>query len=147
MPTGIHYICIYLSSVLSEIKAGLHGLCVIPVLIYVWVFKVIALNVNYVAFDDIMILGIIPEFENADLAEKWKLLTTLFPEHRLVFSRSVILLLHGFFGKVNLVWPMIIANICWGLCAFVFYRAFTRLRQIGLVFRAGNVALVQYSVF
>jgi hypothetical protein len=103
-------------------------LCVIPVLIYVWVFKVIALNVNYVAFDDIMILGIIPGFENADLAEKWKQLTTLFPEHRLVFSRSVILLLHGFFGKVNLVWPMIIANICWGLCAFVFYRAFAKLR-------------------
>jgi flagellar biosynthesis protein FliQ len=109
-------------------------LCVIPVLIYVWVFKVIALNVNYVAFDDIMILGIIPGFENADLAEKWKQLTTLFPEHRLVFSRSVILLLHGFFGKVNLVWPMIIANICWGLCAFVFFRAFTRLKANTLYF-------------
>lgn len=103
-------------------------LCVIPVLIYVWVFKVIALNVNYVAFDDIMILGIIPGFEHATLGEKWKQLTTLFPEHRLVFSRSVILLLHGFLGKVNLVWPMIIANICWGLCAFVFYRAFKRLK-------------------
>jgi hypothetical protein len=103
------------------------SLCILPVLIYIWVFKVIALNVNYVAFDDIIILGIIPGFENADLAEKWKLLTTLFPEHRLVFSRSVILLLHGFFGKVNLVWPMIIANICWGLCALVFYRAFSKL--------------------
>lgn len=106
--------------------AGL--LCLAPVLIYIWVFKAIALNVNYVAFDDILILGIIPEFAQAGLAEKWKLLTTLFPEHRLVFSRSVILLLEKAFGTVNLVWPMIIANICWGLCAWVFYRAFRHLR-------------------
>lgn len=102
-------------------------LCLVPVLIYIWVFKVIALNVNYVAFDDIVILGIIPEFEKASLAEKWKLLTTLFPEHRLVFSRSVILLLHKAFGTVNLVWPMIIANTCWALCTLVFYRAFRKL--------------------
>ncbi|PSL19836.1 hypothetical protein [Dyadobacter jiangsuensis] len=100
----------------------------VPVLIYIWVFKVIALNVNYVAFDDILILGIIPEFSKADLAGKWKLLTTLFPEHRLVFSRSVILLLEKTFGTVNLVWPMIIANTCWALCAWVFYRAFRHLR-------------------
>lgn len=103
-------------------------LCLTPVLIYIWVFKAIALNVNYVAFDDIIILGIIPEFENASLAEKWKLLTSLFPEHRLVFSRSVILTLHKLFGTVNLVWPMIIANSCWALCALVFYRAFGVLR-------------------
>lgn len=102
-------------------------LCLVPVLIYIWVFKVIALNVNYVAFDDIVILGIIPEFEKASLAEKWKLLTTLFPEHRLVFSRSVILFLHKIFGKVDLVWPMIIANTCWALCTLVFYRAFRKL--------------------
>ena len=103
-------------------------LCLVPVLIYIWVFKVIALNVNYVAFDDILILGIIPEFSKAGLADKWKLLTTLFPEHRLVFSRSVILLLEKTFGTVNLVWPMIIANTCWALCALVFYRAFRHLR-------------------
>ncbi|MCF0071801.1 hypothetical protein LZD49_15085 [Dyadobacter sp. CY261] len=103
-------------------------LCLIPVLIYIWVFEVIALNVNYIAFDDILILSIISKFPDADLAGKWKLLTTLFPEHRLVFSRSVILLLYHVFGKVNLVWPMIIANICWGLCALVFYRAFRKLK-------------------
>ncbi|OJV18680.1 MAG: hypothetical protein BGO21_24480 [Dyadobacter sp. 50-39] len=120
-----------LSSLLRFVreKSWLAGLfCLIPVLIYLWVFKVIALNVNYVAFDDILILGIIPEFSKADLAGKWKLLTTLFPEHRLVFSRSVILLLENTFGTVNLVWPMIIANICWALCAWVFYRAFRHLR-------------------
>lgn len=110
-------------------KSWLAGLlCLVPVLIYIWVFKAIALNVNYVAFDDILILGIIPEFSKADLAGKWKLLTTLFPEHRLVFSRSVILLLENTFGTVNLVWPMIIANTCWALCALVFYRAFRHLR-------------------
>lgn len=104
-------------------------LCLVPVLIYIWVFKLIALNVNYVAFDDVLILGIIPEFSKADLAGKWKLLTTLFPEHRLVFSRSVILFLHNAFGTVNLVWPMIIANSCWAVCTLVFYRAF---RHLGL---------------
>ncbi|NIJ50851.1 hypothetical protein [Dyadobacter arcticus] len=103
--------------------------CILPIVIYIWVFKVIALNVNYVAFDDIMILGIIPAFDQASLLERWQLLTTLFPEHRLVFSRSVILILHAIFGKVNLVWPMIIANVCWGLCAVVFYRAFLRLNR------------------
>ena len=101
--------------------------CIAPVVIYIWVFKAIALNVNYIAFDDITILGVIPPFGEANLYERWKLLTDLFPEHRLVFSRSVILLLYGMFGKVNLIWPMIIANTCWALCAFVFYRAFTRL--------------------
>lgn len=103
-------------------------LCLLPVLIYILVFKAIALNVNYVAFDDILILGIIPEFSKVDLAGKWKLLTTLFPEHRLVFSRSVILLLHKTFGTVDLVWPMIIANGCWALCAVVFYRAIRKLQ-------------------
>lgn len=110
-------------------KSGLAWLlCLLPVLIYTWVFKVIALNVNYVAFDDILILGIIPEFSKADLAGKWRLLTTLFPEHRLVFSRSVILLLQKTFGTVNLVWPMIIANVCWAFCAVVFYRAYRHLK-------------------
>lgn len=103
-------------------------LCILPILIYIWFFESIALNVNYVAFDDILILGIIPEFDHAGWAEKWKLLTTLFPEHRLVFSRSVILLIHYLFGTVNLVWPMIVANICWVICAWIFYRAFRRLQ-------------------
>ena len=53
-------------------KSWLAGLlCLVPVLIYIWVFKAIALNVNYVAFDDILILGIIPEFSKADLAGNW----------------------------------------------------------------------------
>jgi len=103
-------------------------LCLIPVLIYFLVFKVIALNINYVAFDDILILGVIPGFEDAGWPERWKRLTELFPEHRLVFSRSIILLLHSLFGTINMVWPMIVANICWTACAFVFYKAFKNLR-------------------
>ena len=103
-------------------------LCIIPVAIYTWVFNAIALNVNYVAFDDILILGIIPEFDNASWPKRWQLLTTLFPEHRLIFSRSVILLIYDLFGHVNLVWLMIVSNICWGLCAVIFYKAFSKLR-------------------
>ncbi|MCE7073656.1 hypothetical protein LZG74_25320 [Dyadobacter sp. CY327] len=102
-------------------------LCIAPIIIYIWVFQSIALNVNYVAFDDILVFGIIPEFERATWPERWQLLTTLFPEHRLVFSRSVILLFYDIFGRVNLVWLMIVANICWGLCAFIFYKAFQKL--------------------
>ncbi|KAA6439637.1 hypothetical protein FEM33_11515 [Dyadobacter flavalbus] len=100
--------------------------CALPVAIYILVFHSIALNANYVAFDDIVILGIIPKFKNASWLQRWKQLTELFPEHRLIFSRSVILLLYYTCGKVNLVWPMIIASVCWGLCAFIFYKAFEK---------------------
>lgn len=100
--------------------------CALPVAIYILVFHSVALNVNYVAFDDIVILGIIPKFENASWLQRWKQLTELFPEHRLVFSRSVILLLYYTFGKINLVWPMAIGNVCWGLCTFIFYKAFEK---------------------
>ena len=109
-------------------------LCIIPVVIYILVFQSIALNVNYVAFDDILILGIIPGFEDASWPIKWQRLTTLFPEHRLVFSRSVILFLYGIFGRINLVWLMVIANICWTACAFIFYKAFRKL-QLSLYVR------------
>jgi hypothetical protein len=103
-------------------------LSILPVVLYITVFQSVALNVNYVAFDDILILGIIPGFSEASWAERWLRLSELFPEHRLVFSRSVILLLYNMFGKVNLVWLMIIGNLCWGLCAVVFYRVFVRTK-------------------
>jgi len=101
--------------------------CIIPVTAYIWFFQSIALNVNYIAFDDILILGIIPGFEESSWLVKWQRLTELFPEHRLVFSRSVILFLYSIFGKINLIWLMIIANVCWAACAFVFYKAFRKL--------------------
>jgi hypothetical protein len=102
-------------------------LCLIPILIYFVVFKSVALNINYVAFDDILILGVIPGFGDASWSEKWQRLVELFPEHRLVFSRSVILFLHGTFGRLDLVWAMTIANLCWAGCAVVFYKAFKKL--------------------
>lgn len=104
------------------------ALLLVPVLLYVLVFNAVALNVNYVAFDDILILGVIPGFGADSWPEKWRRLTELFPEHRLVFSRSVILLLHSTFGRLNLVWAMVIANLCWAGCAFVFYKAFQKLK-------------------
>ncbi|PWJ53741.1 hypothetical protein CLV98_12113 [Dyadobacter jejuensis] len=95
----------------------------IPILIYYWFFGSLALNVNYLAFDDILILGIVPEFEGATWAQRWVALTTLFPEHRLVFSRSVVLVFYHLFGRVDLVWLMVVANLCWGACAIYFYKA------------------------
>lgn len=103
-------------------------LCVLPVFIYFLVFSQIALNVNYVAFDDILILGIIPGFEDATWLERWQRLTDPFPEHRLIFSRSLALLSYYVFGKVNLVSLMVIGNLCWAGCAGVFYAVFRRLR-------------------
>ena len=103
-------------------------LCALPVFIYALVFSHIALNVNYVAFDDILILGIIPGFEDATWLERWQRLTDPFPEHRLIFSRSLVLLSYYLFGKVNLVILMVIGNLCWAGCAGVFYAVFRRLR-------------------
>lgn len=100
--------------------------CSLPILVYFTVFWVLMLNINYVAFDDILILGVIPGFDDASWPDRWHRLTELFPEHRLVFSRSVILLFYKLFGKVNLTWLMIIANLCWVACAFIFYRAFRK---------------------
>ncbi len=103
-------------------------LFILPVILYILVFNAVSLNVNYVAFDDILILGVIPGFGESSWPEKWKRLTELFPEHRLVFSRSIILLLQNTFGRLDLVWAMMIANFCWAACAFVFYKAFKRLK-------------------
>ena len=103
-------------------------LCLLPVIIYIWIFQSIALNVNYVAFDDILVLGVIPGFWEASWLEKWQRLTELFPEHRLVFSRSIILILVKIFGKISLVWLMVIGNICWAACAFLFYKIFKKLQ-------------------
>jgi hypothetical protein len=104
-------------------------LCVAPVVIYFTVFFQIALNVNYVAFDDILILGVIPGFEEATWPERWRSLTDPFPEHRLVFSRSIVLLSYFLFGKVNLYSLMVIGNLCWLACAGVFYAVFRRLNS------------------
>ena len=102
-------------------------LCALPFFLYFLVFSQIALNVNYVAFDDILILGVIPGFEDATWLERWQRLTDPFPEHRLIFSRSLVLLSYYLFGKVNLVSLMVVGNLCWAGCAGVFYAVFRRL--------------------
>lgn len=104
-------------------------LCVLPIALYFGIFAELALNVNYVAFDDILILGIIPGFEDASWLERWQRLTDPFPEHRLIFSRSIVLASYYLFGKVNLVSLMVIGNLCWVGCAGVFYAVFQRLQR------------------
>lgn len=103
-------------------------LCLLPIALYCGIFAEIALNVNYVAYDDILILGIIPGFEDASWLERWQRLTDPFPEHRLIFSRSIVLASYYLFGKVNLVSLMVIGNLCWLGCAGVFYAVFRRLQ-------------------
>lgn len=100
--------------------------CLLPIFIYVVIFIKIALNVNYVAYDDIVILGIIPGFEEASWLERWHRLTDPFPEHRLVFSRLIVLSSYYLFGKVNLVGLMVVGNLCLAGCAGVFYAVFRR---------------------
>ncbi|MPR34359.1 hypothetical protein [Salmonirosea aquatica] len=103
-------------------------LCMLPIGLYFGIFAELALNVNYVAFDDILILGVIPGFEEASWLERWQRLTDPFPEHRLIFSRSLVLASYYLFGKVNLVSLMVIGNLCWLGCAGVFYAVFRRLK-------------------
>ncbi len=101
----------------------------LPALIYLLIFACISLNINYVAFDDIVILGIIPQINEASTwYEGWKALISLFPEHRLVFSRGIVLLLYTLFGHLNLIWLMSIGNICWMLCILFFFHAFKTLQ-------------------
>jgi hypothetical protein len=103
-------------------------LCLVPILIYWNVFIEISLNVNYVAYDDIAILGVIPGFEEASWLERWHRLTDPLPEHRLIFSRLIVLVSYYLFGQVNLVGLMLGGNLCLTGCAVVFYAVFRRLR-------------------
>jgi hypothetical protein len=103
-------------------------LCILPIALYFGIFSEISLNINYVAYDDILILGVIPGFEDASWLERWQRLTDPFPEHRLVFSRSLVLASYYLFGKVNLVSLMVIGNLCWVGCAGIFYAVFRRLQ-------------------
>lgn len=102
-------------------------LSILPVLIYWNIFIELSLNVNYVAYDDTTILGVIPGFEDATWLERWHRLTDPFPEHRLIFSRLIVLLSYYLFGKVNLVGLMVVGNICLTGCGIVFYAVFRRL--------------------
>lgn len=100
----------------------------LPIGLYFYIFSQIALNVNYIAYDDVVTLGIISDFENASWLERWHSLTDPFAEHSVVFSRTIVLLSYYLFGKVNLLGLMTIGNLCWLGCVGVFYAVFRRLQ-------------------
>lgn len=103
-------------------KRLVFALCVWPLVIYIVFFENIALNVNYVAYDDIHVLQIIEQWQQAaNWHEKLDWLTVGFPEHRIVFTRLTALCSYWFTGFVNLKNLMIASNILWvGQLGFLF---------------------------
>lgn len=103
-------------------KRIVFALCVWPLVIYVVFFENIALNVNYVAYDDIHVLQIIEQWQqSANWHQKLDWLTVGFPEHRIVFTRLAVLLSYWLTGFVNLKTLMIISNVLWvGQLGFLF---------------------------
>lgn len=101
--------------------------CLIPLLVYGYVFGEVALNINYIAYDDTTVLAVIQGFDQASWAERLKILTALFAEHRLVFLRLVVLSFYYLTGNVNLVGLMLVGNLCWVGCLWIFYRVFRSL--------------------
>jgi hypothetical protein len=121
-------------------------LCLIPVLIYIWVFKVIALNVNYVAFDDILILGIIPEFSKCQSGRQMEAADDSFPRtppgvfplRNPATSKDI---WNGQSGMADDHCEHMLGVLCGG-----FLSGLPAFEDFGLVFCAGNVAVVQYTV-
>jgi hypothetical protein len=103
-------------------KRIVFALCVWPLVIYIVFFENIALNVNYVAYDDIHVLQIIEQWQKAtNWREQLDWLTVGFPEHRIVFTRLTVLFSYWFTGFVNLKTLMIISNLLWvGQLGFLF---------------------------
>jgi hypothetical protein len=103
-------------------KRIVFALCVWPLVIYFVFFENIALNVNYVAYDDIHVLQIIEQWQQAaNWHEKLNWLTVGFPEHRIVFTRLAVLLSYWTTGFVNLKTLMILSNLLWvGQLGFLF---------------------------
>jgi hypothetical protein len=95
-------------------KRILLALSLLPLVIYAAFFETIALNANYVAYDDIHVLQIIEQWQQApNWRTKLDWLTVGFPEHRIVFTRLVVLLSYWATGVVNLKNLMIISNLLW----------------------------------
>ncbi|MFN4144922.1 MAG: hypothetical protein ACK4GN_03790 [Runella sp.] len=88
--------------------------CLLPIVLYWVFFHSIALNVNYIAYDDLHVLQIIDQWKNASSwVEKLDWLTVGFPEHRIVFTRSVVLISYFLTGAVHLKNLMIVSNLLW----------------------------------
>ena len=105
------------------------SLCIFPVLLYVLFFSQIATNINYIAYDDIVVLQIVEQCKNAtNLSQILDYLTIGFPEHHIVFTRLIVLLMYALTGKVNLVCLMVVGNILLGGQLWVFYQVFRQIR-------------------
>lgn len=113
---------------LSIQKRFLVSLCLLPLVIYVVFFEAIALNANYVAYDDIHVLQIVEQWQNAaSWREKLDWLTIGFPEHRIVFTRLVVLLSYWLTGSVNFKTLMVISNLLWVGQLGILFKVFRKL--------------------
>lgn len=78
---------------LFQHRSVVRTLCLLPLILYLLFFQAISLNVNYVAYDDTHVLQIIEQWQKSvNWHEKLDWLTVGFPEHRIVFTRSVVLI-------------------------------------------------------
>jgi len=113
---------------LSFQKRFLIALCLLPLVIYVVFFEAISINANYVAYDDIHVLQIVEQWRNAvSWHEKLDWLTVGFPEHRIVFTRLVVLISYGLTGGVSLKSLMIVSNVLWVAQLGILFNVFKKL--------------------
>lgn len=104
------------------------ALCLLPLVLYGLFFWSIALNVNYVAYDDIHVLQIVEQWQHATTwREKLDWLTVGFPEHRIVFTRTVVLLSYFLTGTVNFKSLMMISNLLWISQLVFLYQIFKKI--------------------
>ena len=110
-------------------------LCGLPVVLYALFFQQIVLNVNYFAYDDLHVLQVVEQWQKAaNWQEKLDWLTVGFPEHRIVFTRSVVLLFYAITGSVKLTNLMVVSNLLWIGQLAILYLVFRRLRLALLYF-------------
>ncbi len=103
-------------------------LLLLPLVLYIAFFETIALNVNYIAYDDINVLQIVEQWQNAvNWHKKLYWLTVGFAEHRIVFTRLAVLLSYWATGVVNLKSLMIISNLLWIGQLGILYQLFKKL--------------------
>ena len=103
-------------------------LCVFPLAIYVLFFQQIALNINYIAYDDTHVLEIVNQWNKyPDFASRFHYLTIGFPEHRIVFTRLSILLSYWLTDGVKLTNLMLLSNGLWVGQLLILYLVFKRI--------------------
>jgi len=102
-------------------------LCFLPLVFYGWFFQSVALNANYIAYDDIHVLEITDQWREAtNWIEKLDWLTVGFPEHRIVFTRLMVLTTYYLTGGVNLKMLMVISNLLWIGQLWILYLIFRK---------------------